>query len=252
MILIGSAAIKHWFKDFPREPKDTDYVVLKDKHYQSSPGIEYLNNKIIRDLYLEGDKCVSTGILDANSLLTLKASHLFWDINWDKHLFDVQFLLKKGCEINTSLFWNLYEYWNSYHGKNKRSDLEMSKDSFFDNTVNYDSGEHDFTHTLLNPIPTYTKVLKDNQEVELDKNKWLSLPFEDKLNFIREEVMVMAYERYKYLNFQQAYSRMLKKFIINHTPLFSVLFIIENYIILHKPTLNYFKIIENGRIKSIN
>ena len=27
MILIGSKAIKYWFPDFPRDPKDTDYIV---------------------------------------------------------------------------------------------------------------------------------------------------------------------------------------------------------------------------------
>lgn len=31
MLLIGSKAIKHWYSDFPREPKDTDYIIPEYK-----------------------------------------------------------------------------------------------------------------------------------------------------------------------------------------------------------------------------
>jgi len=31
MILIGSSAIKHWYPDFKREPKDLDYIVGEDE-----------------------------------------------------------------------------------------------------------------------------------------------------------------------------------------------------------------------------
>ena len=99
----------------------------------------------------------------------------------------------------------------------------------------------------MNPIPIYTKVLKDGSEVELDPNKFYNLSHEDKLNFVREEVIVMAYERYrKTKTFQHAYAKMIKKFIISHAPLFSLQFIIENFIELHTIKYNYFKIIEDG------
>ncbi len=234
MTIIGSVAIRHHFPDFPREPKDLDYAV--DKPKSNPKGIEYLLNPIIanRGEYLSPDL-----------LLTLKASHLFWDINWEKHMFDVQFLLKKGCIIDEVVFYELYEYWNVYHSKNKRSDLKMTAEDFFDNALNTGYA-HDDIHLLLNPIPVYTKILKDGCEVEVCEQKFQALSFEDKCNLVYEEVENMGWERYPKLHYKVAYDKMLKKFIISHAPLWEALFIIENYILLHKTRHNYRKIINDG------
>ena len=157
-------------------------------------------------------------------------------------MFDVQFLLKKGNKIDYDLFFRLYKYWNEVHPKNKRSDLKMSKEDFFTNSINYGVHEHDDLHKIINPIPIYSTILKD--EVELDEAKFNELSFENKLSFVREEVIVMAYERYKFLGHRKAYELMLKKFIINHAPLFSLLFIIENYIVLHKSPYDFIDLID--------
>lgn len=246
MILIGSSAIKHYYVDFKRTPKDLDYIVNTNSKLKSIKGIEYLQNPIIYNKY----KPFTNTVINLNDLTTLKASHLFWDINWDKHMFDLQFLLSKNNEINESLFWELYNYWNIYHGKNKRSDLKMNKDAFFTNKVNYNTLEHDECHKLLNKVPIYSLILKDGKEVELCENKYNHLTHEQKIDLIREEVMVMAYERYKHLGYKIAYSKMLKKFIISHAPKFTLLFILKNYIELHKTKINFIKIIENGKINS--
>ncbi len=242
MILIGSKAIKHHYQDFKREPKDTDYIVHSGCTLKSF-GIEYLENQIIFDRYYYDNNNV---VITPNDLATLKASHLFWNINWDKHMFDLQFLLSKGNEIDPILFKKLYDHWNVYHGKNKRSDLKMTKEDFFTNAINYDTLQHDDLHKILNPVPVYSTILKDGKEVELCELKFNKLSHEDKLNLIREEVMVMAYERYKSLGYKIAYIRMLKKFIISHAPEFTLIFILENYIELHKPKINFIKTIENG------
>ena len=246
-ILIGSKAIKHWYSDFSREPKDIDYAVLNNDVYKTVKGIEYLPNPILIDLYQGSNKSV----LEPNHLLTLKASHLCWNINWAKHMYDVQFLLKKGHVIDKDLFFNLYHFWNKYHSKNKRSDLKMTKEEFFTNAINYDTCEHDDLHKIINPVPMYTLVLKDNCEVELDKNKFYALSHQDKIRFVQEEVMVMAWERYRSKNYRVAFDMMLKKFIINHCPLFALLFTIENYLEILKININYIKQInhELGTIK---
>jgi hypothetical protein len=235
MILIGSAAIKHWFPEFPREPKDLDYIGQGEVIRNSDITIEVLRNPVF-DGY-------PYSIMKPDDLYTLKISHMFWDINWEKHMFDVQFLRKKGCQVNKELFYKLYEHWNTYHPKNKRSDLKMSADDFFDNAVKCDY-YHDDLHTILNPTPTYTKVLIG--EVEVGEEKFNSLSHEEKCALVTEEVMVMAWERYHQMDYRHAYSRMLKKFIISHAPLWEAVFIIENYIELHKPKFNYFKTIEDG------
>lgn len=243
MILIGSSAIKFWYPDFKREPKDLDFIVGEGEIVPpKGENVEYLKNPIFSNKW----KYKDSKTMYPDDLCTLKASHLMWDINWEKHMFDLQFLLKKGNKIESDLFWDLYDYWNEYHEKNKRSDLKMSKEDFFDNAINYNVMQHDDLHLIINPTPIYTKVLKDGCEVELDESKFFNLSFEEKLEFVREEVMVMAWERFKNLDYRTAYNKMLKKFIISHAPKFSLIFILENYIELHKhPKFNFINIINN-------
>jgi hypothetical protein len=244
-ILIGSNAIKHWFSDFKREPKDFDYIV--DENQGGRMGItELLPNPVLFQLY----KGTGKTIVEPDHLCTLKASHLCWDLAWDKHMYDLQYLLNKGCTIDRELFFKLYEYWNKYHGKNRRSDLTLTKEDFFDNAINYDENEHDEIHLILNPIPVYTKVLGDNKEVELDENKYMALSYEDKIKFVQEEVMVMSWERYRHKGWKPAFMRMLKKFIMNHCPLFALPFTLTHYDEISKIKYNYIKQI-NDELETI-
>lgn len=245
MILIGSKAIKHWFPDFPREPKDEDWATY-NSHYADTIGCikhEYLPNPVLIDYH--GKTGIYKSIATPNELLTLKMSHLFWDINWEKHMWDVQFLLKKGAKVIKPLFYDLYKQWNEVHSKNKRSDLKMTALDFFDNALKCEY-PHDNLHTLLKEVPTYNLVLCDNQEVEVCEDKFNELSFEDKCSLVEEEVMVMAWERWPTLRYKQSYYRMLKKFIISHAPLWEALFIIENYIVLSTPSYNFKQKIEES------
>jgi hypothetical protein len=239
MIIIGSTALKHWFPDFKSEPKDLDYAVSNASLYRSAKGVEYLENPVILK-YSKGK------YLEPELLLTLKMSHLFYEINWDKHMFHVQFLLDKGVKYNKEVFDELVEYWKQTKPPVKRSDLNMSKEEFFTNAINYNESEHDDLHLLINPVPMYTKLLKEGEEVEICENKFVSLTYEEKLEVVREEVYVMAYERYKNLNFRQAHKIMLSKFIRQHAPIWMMLFAIENYKKLINPNINFIKTIENG------
>lgn len=249
MILFGSSAIKYWFSDFKREPKDEDYIVKDKSLYKSNRNIEYHELPTIFNNY---DSC----ILKPDDLATLKASHLCWDINWRKHMFDLQFLLDKGCRIKPKLFFDLYNFWNVYHTKNKRSDLTMPKEEFFKNAINYDVLEHDKTHLILNPVPIYTLVLKDGKDVELDENKFHNLTYNQKIMFVQEECMVMAWERYRNydLHYKSMYDKMLTKFIMKHCPLFALIFTLENYKEILKINKNFIKIIndECERIKPVS
>jgi hypothetical protein len=119
----------------------------------------------------------------------------------------------------------------------------MTSEDFFNNAIKCPYN-HDLLHTFINPVPTYLKILKNDEEVDVDEVKFNNLSFEDKCNLVREEVYIMAYERYK-LHYSIGYLRMLKKFIMNHAPLWEAIFIIENYLNLHKPEYNYIEKIEN-------
>ena len=219
-LIIGSTAIRYYFPDFNRNPKDIDVAVLKDKPREGNK--EFLVNPVIL-------KYQESGYLEPNLLLSLKISHLFWDINWDKHLYDVQFLLSKGCKYDLGLIQELRIFWDSYLPKVRRSRLEMNKEDFFTNNVNEDVEQHDYLHTLLADIPAYTKLLREGCEVELDENKWHALSLEEKCDVVFEETAVMAFERYKIVDYRVAYKRQLKDNIIKHFPFYITIWSIENY-----------------------
>ena len=239
-VIIGSTAIKHYYPDFNREPKDLDIVT--ENVLQSDSKTEYLRNDVLIQ-YLK-DNGLNQVYLSPDLLLTLKSSHIFWNINFDKHMYDIQFLLKKGNKINIDLFYKLYKHWNVVHGLNKRSNLDMSADKFFDNAVKCEHN-HDYLHTLLNPIPTYLKVLKAGAEIDVSETKFNTLNHKEKCDLVREEVMVMAYERMFSKDYRINYHRMLKKFLMNHAPMWEAIFIIENWIELHKPEINFINKINN-------
>lgn len=250
MLIIGSTAIQHYFPEFKREPKDLD-IAVKDKedkelwkaYIDESPllkgvRVELLENPVIF-------KYQDEGYLKPDLLLTLKMSHMFWDNMWDKHMFDIQFLLKKGARYDLGILNELRELWNNILPKVRRSVLAQSKEDFFSNAVNEDTDEHDILHTFINPIPMYTLLLKDGSEVELDENKWNAMSFEQKLEVVREETYVMAWERYKDIDYRLAFKVQLKQNIQKHFPQYIAIFAIENYIQLEKPTIKYRDIINN-------
>ena len=238
-LIIGSTAMKYHFPDFNREPKDIDIAVEQSDNLKSTREVEYLENPIIFKYIPAGKEYI-----DPDMLLTLKMSHLFFNINWDKHMWDVQFLLKKGCKYDFDIIVELYEYWKQYHPRHRRSDLNMSKDDFFTNAINYDEHEHDHLHTLINPEPSYQKILVDGQDVEISEAKFNELTFDEKLDVIREEVYVMAYERYKDKNHLVAYSKMLKKFIMQHAPIWMFPFVVENYLKINRAEINFINLIK--------
>jgi hypothetical protein len=232
MIVIGSTAMKVHFPDFNRVPKDLD-IAVETEIKSNNKGIEYLFNPVLF-------KYSNDVFLNPDMLLSLKVSHLFWDINWEKHMWDVQFLLSKESKLNLDYIKEQIKFWEEYLPKVRRSKLDMSKDDFFNNAINEDSDEHDLLHKKLRETPAYTKLLKDGCDVELDESKWYNLDFQERCDVVYEETAVMAFERYKSeLYWKAAFNRQLKDNIIKHFPFFIAIFAIENYKLLSNPKENY-------------
>ena len=232
-MIIGSTAIKYWYPDFRREPKDLDIIKgMYADDLRTTGKMEWLENPILRDHFTKPILYITP-----NELYTLKMSHLFWNINWEKHMFDVQFLRDKGCKLDRELFDKLYRYWESYHGKNKRSDLKMTSKEFFNNALTFPV-EHDYVHELLmeheyyegQKEPTYTKILETGEEVDVSMEKFQNLTEKEKFNVVFEEMAVMGIERYpRTMYYKKVFDRMLKKFIISHCKIDEAIWIIENY-----------------------
>lgn len=223
-LIIGSTAIKHYFPEFKRVPKDIDVAVLSARKREGEK--EFLVNPVIL-------KYQSEGFLSPTLMLSLKMSHMFYEFNWEKHMFDIQFLLGKGFKYDEKLIQELRALWEDILPKVRRSNLKSQKEDFFTNSINQDPHQHDFLHTLINPIPMYTLLLKKGCEVELDRGNWDRMSFEDREKVVREETTVMAAERYKTLPSKQAYIKQLKSCIMKHFPEYISLWAIENYIPLH-------------------
>lgn len=230
-ILIGSKAIVQHFPNFYRESKDIDYAIPCGSNYRKD-GAEYLVNPILFDY--EDSKIISP-----DNLLSLKLSHLFWDINWEKHIFDTIFLFENGAKINKPFLKDMRQYWEKVKSPVRRSQLEMNKEQFFNNAVNNNTEEHDKIHQLLEDVPAYTKVLKDGCEVELDEGKWNRLSEQEKHDVVFEETAVMAWERYKTTPYKIAYMKQLKDNIIKHFPEYIGIHAIKNYKELRKPKYNF-------------
>lgn len=235
-VIIGSTALKHYFPNYKREPKDLDYATSIYKK-SNVKDVEYLYNPIITEI--ENRK-----YLRPEYLLSLKISHLNWETNWDKHLFHVQFLLKQGVKYDIKLIERLKLFWKEFLPTIRSSNLKLNSKEFFNNAINVKI-PHDDIHKLIVKIPTYMKILKDNCEVEPCEIKFNNLSHKEKLELVREEIYVMAWERYRNLDYREAYRIMLQKFIMNHAPRFEFYFIIENYIELLIPPFNYIKHINN-------
>ena len=236
-MIIGSTAIKYHFPDFPREPKDIDIINnMYVKECKSNLKVEWLDNPVLQNWFTKPIEFCTP-----NELYTLKISHSLWRLDngsWEKHMYDVQWLKEKGCKFIPELFYQLYDYWQTIHGKNKRSNLELSSKDFFTNAVNYPV-DHDFLHELLitHPYfnnqekPTYTKILKDGAEVDVCMDKFKNLTELEKFNVVFEEVGIMMLEnRYpKEMYWKKKYEKMLKKFVLNHCKIEVAVWIIQNH-----------------------
>lgn len=193
-VVVGGLALQRL--GLRREPRDKDIWTESDNHFVSYEGEEV---SLIPQTILESfsPESLGSGFANAEDLLAIKLSHLPYDIKWSKHLNDMLLLknLTKG-EYNVKLYKNLCKYWSKIHTKEHLS-LYKTKDEFFDDFV-VKEFEHDWLHILVavEGTPIYTKVLSEGQEVLVCKEKFDKLWYNYKVQMWREEIAVIALERW--------------------------------------------------------
>lgn len=188
------------------------------------------------------------GYATPNSIYTIKCSHFAWDIKWEKTKNDILWLKANGCELNLPLYYALKKHWSNIHGNKDYLSLAKGKDKFFNDYVYY-KYDHDYLHTLVSypNEPMYKSVLKDNEEVLTDKDKFDKLFLDDKIRLFREEITVIAIERWllseksQPITWFEAYLKALKKVIIDLTKNWASDFIIFNIDKFVKPDYKYFE-----------
>lgn len=235
--LVGSRAIKHWFPDF-REPKDYDYITTGTE--RSSKDIEY------HPVSCSGHEWIikQGPIASPETMLTLKMSHSFWDVHWDKTMSDIRFLQEKNIGPNWTLFDQLYSYWTFVHG-HKKAKLNVSNEEFFTELVERQH-PHDDLHKMMAfyDEPLYKRIKRDQSKAAVDYDLFLLLDHEDKIKLCQEELYVVALERYvipkqyRYGTYK-AYIFAAKQLITSMTKGWFPRFIVENWKYLYKPHHDY-------------
>jgi hypothetical protein len=231
IMLIGSKAALHWFPDFPRVPRDTDYI--------SKNEINKTDSKYCPSFQLILDKYPLRLIAPANVLYTLKVSHAFWDIHWDKTMYDIRFFQSKGLSIDEELFKALYADCETRYGK-KRAYLNKSNEEFFTDGVKR-VYVHDDLHKAMAfyDEPLYERIKHDKSRALTAEDLFLKLSHEDKLKLCKEEIYVTALERFLIPeNFDKppwgAYLKACKLLITSMSKGWFPKFMVENWIDLSK------------------
>lgn len=238
-LIIGSWALNHILDKVVREPKDID--VFED-------GPDDLSDCFWHDRFYDWLAPDEHRTATLDELYTIKVSHSYWEINgasnWQKHINDAELLKRAGAKLDPVLHKLLYSVWEEKHGT-KRVDLNMEKDSFFqDNVVRkYD---HDSIHESVayGDRPMYEKVLKDGSSVAVDMTKLKMLDFEEQVKLFKEEIFATALERIMIpsdytASPSRAYYWALRRTVTSLTKGWSATFIVDNFDRFRKPDPGY-------------
>lgn len=236
--IIGSVAANYHFEDFPREANDLDIIAPEDVEL---PGAEKHWYPALQAVL---DRTGRNGVATKETLYTIKFSHAFWNVQWDKTIFDLLYFQEKGIELDEELYTILYKLWIEVHGE-KQMSLEMDSKAFFNEYVvrKYD---HDSLHASVAYYdqPLYETILRDGEEVAMDAAKLEALSHEDKIKLAREEVYATALERWMIpsdyqFSARMAYNRALKLTVTSLTKGKFAKFIMENMAEMVRPDVDY-------------
>jgi hypothetical protein len=244
-IIIGSTALQY-FNFNRKEPKDLDIWV------SDTSGVVAGDCKVIPLSIMELIP-TENGYATPDAIYTIKCSHLGWtNPMWDKHKLDVLFLKNKGCVLLPELYDKLVEYWKLELGDKSFLSLKQDKGSFFTDNVTY-YVDHDTLHEMVSypRLPMYNLCLKQGEDVLIDKDKFDNMSFENQVRMFREEIAVIAIERWllpsmmkcgsSNIGWYKAYILSLKKTITSLTKNWATSFIVLNLECFIKPDYTYFE-----------
>lgn len=250
--LVGSQALKTYLPDV-RDPKDTDYFTTNPDDVTSrGSGEEVFYHPRLAEWNWQP-------VATLDELYTIKVSHIFWELRngtWNKHWFDILTLEQAGATFIPELYAILYPIWEELHGK-KKANLEQSPEEFFNANVKR-IYEHDSIHNSVAYYdePLFNRILRDNHEVAVDRNKFEALSHEDKIKLVREEVYATALERKiipsdYHMPPLQGYMWALQKTITSFTKGWFPLFIVLNALELRRPDVDFVKVHKDNAHKLI-
>ncbi len=253
IMLIGSKAAQHHFPDFPRTPKDTDYI--------SKDEIDRADAKYCPSFELILQKYPGVEVAPPTILYTMKVSHSFWDIFWEKTMYDILFFQSKGFSgVDESIFQALYQDHEQRYGK-KKGCLNKDNERFFEDGVQR-VYVHDSLHEAVAfyEAPLYTKIKSDQSKALTSKALFDKLSFENKVKLCLEEIYVTALERFMIPNdfrihHKSAFFKAVKLLVTSMSRGWFPKWIVEHYTEIRNASTDYtipFKqALKNNRIKYV-
>lgn len=248
-VFIGSYAMRKHFENF-RNYSDVDIVCVERPKIHFENKIEYHDDPALLWLL---NNC-ETEFATPNMLYTIKVSHSFWDIHWDKTMHDIKFLQQHNCKLIPEFYDILYASWEKKH-KEKKVNLNVKNEEFFNEHVAREFN-HDFLHNALayEDEPMFNKIKKDKSKAFISSKMFFELSFERQINTCREEIQVIALERELIpSNFRTpvrtAYRRALKALITHMTTGWFAKYLVENYKILYEIDRDFVNIFKKAAIK---
>lgn len=214
--LVGSRALEYWGTGFTAGPSsDWDIICPKDEAHiweeyddvdvtflEELASEEILGSRrsASRDFTEVHGRSVS--VPDMSKLAILKRSHLWRDLNWEKHITQYHFemarvllspptgehpLVKERAKLTKEKY------------PQPHPDLSKSNEDFFDDAVKKDF-DHDWIHELVayGKRPMFEKLKHRGREGSAwcSKDLWDKLTHEEKLKCVAEEAHVIACERF--------------------------------------------------------
>ena len=161
-----------------------------------------------------------------DEIYTVKVSHAIYDIHWRKTMSDIRFLQIKGCKIIPDFLNKLRDYWIEVHGEQHRTDFEVKPGDFFNDRVRRKIN-HDKLHEILNPTPTYLKMIEN--EVTPIPDKFFKLDKGDRIEVLFEESFVLAIERFNNDPDLLAYNKAQQILVTGLHPVWLADYVIENW-----------------------
>lgn len=240
-LIVGSTALEV-FGCNRKKPVDIDYWYTED---EVNPG----GDSVVMPQDIMNLVPQAGGYALPSAVYTIKLSHSIYDIHWQKTKLDILHLKHKGCEVLPELYEALKIHWKQVHGDKNFLSLNKTKEQFFTDNVNY-IHDHDYLHELVAfpNKPMYTNCLKAGHDVMIDKDKFTNMPLEDKIRMLREEITVIAAERWLIdpkwkgnISWFRAYMFSLRKTVTTLTKGSYSYFIMENMEHFVKPDYSYFK-----------
>jgi len=172
------------------------YKHLKCEIWIAKPGTS--NQMILESESTPSDFAKDSAIPSINVLATIKRSHLYWPIHWDKSISDYHLMKQHGAVTIDSLLQKRIQETEDRVGKKKEAKLNYSNDKFFKKSAKIGrTYEHDDLHraTCYGEKPLFESLKKDTNKASVSKKMFNELPDSDKIKVAREECYAIALER---------------------------------------------------------